>query len=78
MSDSPIINTYKALIIEAKSERAKRSLEIINEICTKELKATRPNFKIAHIGNLSKAEGGPSAQAIRNATGKQYQELIKA
>ncbi|WP_368032198.1 gamma-mobile-trio protein GmtX [Pseudoalteromonas sp. JC28] len=33
---------------------------------------------MATIGRLSKEQGGPSTQTIRNRTGKHFQQLIEA
>nr|WP_275447112.1 gamma-mobile-trio protein GmtX [Pseudoalteromonas sp. Of7M-16] len=41
-------------------------------------KITPLDFSMATIGRLSKEQGGPSTQTIRNRTGKHFQQLIEA
>ncbi|GAB3530687.1 gamma-mobile-trio protein GmtX [Photobacterium alginatilyticum] len=68
---------YDALKSETKSKRSEQSLKIVRDICEDISKGNR-DFKYEIIGDLSKSNGGPSAQAIRNKNGERYQILIDA
>lgn len=78
MTTNKIKTIYKALREEAKSERTRNSLSIINDICIEQLQSKTKDFSIANIGALSEQKNGPKTQAIRNKTGFLYRELIAA
>lgn len=60
------------------SSRKQASLRIINNICNEQILRNSPDFSIATIGKISKLQGGPSEQAIRNKNGEAYRLLITA
>lgn len=62
----------------AKTERTKRSLDIIHQICKEQRDRGSNDFSYEMIGRLSEKAGGPKAQPIRNATGAIYRALIDA
>ncbi len=57
--------------------RKRQSLMLIYRLCEEQHDRGSSDFSIATIGRLSKADGGPSAAAIRNKTGDDYKALIK-
>jgi hypothetical protein len=60
------------------TKRTRQSLELIHTLCKEQCEAGALDFSVATIGRLSAARGGPSTQAIRNATGEHYRALLKA
>lgn len=60
------------------TKRTQQSLELIYALCKEQHEAGNLDFSVATIGRLSAARGGPSTQAIRNATGEHYRALLKA
>jgi hypothetical protein len=60
------------------TKRTRQSLDLINTLCKEQYEAGNLDFSVATIGRLSAARGGPSTQAIRNATGEHYRALLKA
>jgi hypothetical protein len=60
------------------TNRTQQSLELIHTLCKEQYEAGNLDFSVATIGRLSAARGGPSTQAIRNATGEHYRALLKA
>jgi hypothetical protein len=68
---------FENLMNEA-SSRKQTSLRIINNICNEQILRNSPDFSIATIGKISKLQGGPSEQAIRNKNGEAYRLLITA
>ena len=68
---------YRDLYDKASSPVKKKNLKIIYNILIDQYKSSDNNFSIAHIGRLSKKQGGPISQAIRNTKGKDYKNLIK-
>ncbi len=60
------------------TSRTRQSLELIYTLCKEQYEAGNLDFSVATIGRLSAARGGPSTQAIRNATGEHYRTLLKA
>jgi hypothetical protein len=60
------------------TKRTRQSLELIHVLCKEQYEAGNLDFSVATIGRLSTARGGPSTQAIRNATGEHYRALLKA
>ncbi|HFQ5227641.1 TPA: gamma-mobile-trio protein GmtX [Vibrio vulnificus] len=67
---------YEAICEQAKSNKARKSLGIINDICLEQLQSGEINFSVANIGAHSEKKGGPSTQAIRNTSGQLYRDLI--
>jgi hypothetical protein len=60
------------------TKRTRQSLELVHALCKEQHDAGNLDFSVATIGRLSAARGGPSTQAIRNATGEHYRALLKA
>ena len=60
------------------SKRTQQSLALINAICNDQYESGSKDFSVATIGKLSSADGGPSPQAIRNVTGRNYRALLAA
>lgn len=67
---------YEAICAKAKTNKARKSLSVINDICLEQLQFGEKDFSIANIGAYSKERGGPSTQAIRNSSGQLYRDLI--
>lgn len=67
---------FQNIYNNSKSDKKKKSLSIIYNILLNLYESSSVNFSIAHIGRLSKKEGGPSEPSIRNKQGKEYRELI--
>ncbi|WP_372378658.1 gamma-mobile-trio protein GmtX [Vibrio natriegens] len=72
-----ILPIFNALLSECKTTRSRRSLEIINNICSDIARGAR-DFGYIIVGELSAKNGGPNAQAIRNKNGERYRVLISA
>ena len=60
------------------STRTRQSLTLIHEICSEQHASGSKDFSVATIGKLSSGRGGPSPQAIRNASGEHYRALLSA
>ncbi|QUI71431.1 gamma-mobile-trio protein GmtX [Pseudoalteromonas sp. M8] len=58
--------------------RTANALTVLNAVLEQQSKITPLDFSMATIGRLSKEQGGPSTQTIRNRTGKHFQQLIEA
>lgn len=58
--------------------RTEAALRTLNTVLAEQSQIEPLDFSIAAIGKLSKAQGGPSTQTIRNRTGKHFQQLIDA
>ncbi|MDK9782359.1 alpha/beta hydrolase [Vibrio sp. B172a] len=58
--------------------RTESALRTLNAVLAKQSQIEPLDFSIATIGKLSKAQGGPTTQTIRNRTGKHFQQLIDA
>ncbi|NLS13849.1 alpha/beta hydrolase [Vibrio sp. SM6] len=58
--------------------RTESALRTLNAVLAKQSQIEPLDFSIATIGKLSKTQGGPSTQTIRNRTGKHFQHLIDA
>lgn len=67
---------YRNLYNDAQSSRKKRNLDIIYNILLDLYESSATNFTISNIGKLSKKNGGPITQTIRNKQGIDYQKLI--
>lgn len=67
---------YQVLYENTSSPIKKKNLKIIYDILLEQYDTNENNLTIAHIGRLSKEQGGPIAQAIRNVKGKDYKDLI--
>ena len=65
-------------LIRSSSKKVSTSLRIINKVCEEQKARGSLDFTIATIGKLSKINGGPSTQSIRNKTGEKYRALIQA
>jgi len=75
--EQEILEIYQKLS-RSTSERKKRSLKAIYEVCSTRVKASNFNFKYAEIAREGRSIGVPAAQSISNATGLDYRELIDA
>lgn len=73
-----IEGVFNTLLEETKSERVKRTLKIINQVCEEQLERGSKDFSIATISRVGGKLGVPQAQSIRNKSGKPYKLLIKA
>lgn len=60
------------------NSRAHKSLDLVNDICKEQVERGSTDLRVVTIGKLSEARGGPSTQAIRNASGSNYRALIEA
>ncbi|NCO44933.1 MAG: hypothetical protein GW890_00080 [Vibrio sp.] len=76
-SKNYIREAYEAILNKANSNKSKKSLALINEICLEQLQSGEKNFSISNIGAISTIKGGPNTGAIRNKTGHLYKDLIK-
>ena len=76
-SKNYIQEAYEAICNKAQSNKAKKSLSIINEICLEQLQSGAKNFLVSNIGEISSNKGGPNTGAIRNKAGQLYRDLIK-
>jgi hypothetical protein len=68
---------FKSLLNGTTSTIKRKNLGIIYNILIEQYNNSTNDLSIAHIGRLSKEQGGPIAQAIRNIQGKDYRNLIK-
>ncbi|SMY16286.1 gamma-mobile-trio protein GmtX [Photobacterium aquimaris] len=58
--------------------RTTEALQILHKVLESQSQSKPLDFSISTVGRLSKAQGGPSTQTIRNRTGKHFQQLIDA
>jgi hypothetical protein len=58
--------------------RMRRSLDIIQTLCSEQHQRGSRDFSVATIGRLSSARGGPATQTIRNKYGEHYRTLLVA
>ena len=56
--------------------RKQKSLRLIYDICVRQEEEGSQDYRVATIGKLSSARGGPSAGAIRNRSGEAYRAII--
>ncbi|PSU22711.1 alpha/beta hydrolase [Photobacterium phosphoreum] len=56
--------------------RTIEALQILHKVLESQSQSKPLDFSISTVGRLSKAQGGPSTQTIRNRTGKHFQQLI--
>lgn len=75
-SNNQINIAYEAICKQAKSEKTRKTLELINRICLEQLQSGEMDFSIANIGAHCEENNGISTQAIRNKSGKLYRDLI--
>ncbi len=71
-----INNFFQSLIDNTDSKKKKYNLKIVYDVLLHLYETGSTNFSIALIGKLSKKEGGPITQTIRNTQGKDYRDLI--
>lgn len=71
---------YELICDQLTNIRAKRSLEIIHEICKEQNSVGARDFRIVTIAKLGANRGGPSEQTLRNKTptGGHYRALIES
>lgn len=67
---------YISLYEKAQTSRKKKNINIIYNILLDLYESSATNFSISNIGKLSKKNGGPITQTIRNKQGIDYQNLI--
>ncbi|MDN5114883.1 gamma-mobile-trio protein GmtX [Aliarcobacter butzleri] len=72
-----IDNFFQNILDNTDSKKKKDNLKIVYDILLHLYETGSNNFSIALIGKLSKKEGGPITQTIRNAQGKDYKDLIE-
>ncbi len=76
--DKAKIDTFfKNIYNKTQSTKKKKNLYIVYNILLNLFESSSSNFSIAYIGKLSKKEGGPISQTIRNSQGKDYKDLIE-
>ena len=71
-----IDNFFQNILDNTDSKKKKDNLKIVYDVLLHLYETGSSNFSIALIGKLSKKEGGPITQTIRNAQGKDYRDLI--
>jgi hypothetical protein len=71
-----IDNFFQNIVDNTDSKKKKDNLKIVYDVLLHLYETASNNFSIALIGKLSKKEGGPITQTIRNAQGKDYRDLI--
>ncbi len=71
-----INNFFQSIIDNTDSKKKKYNLKIVYDVLLHLYETGSTNFSIALIGKLSKKEGGPITQTIRNTQGKDYRDLI--
>ncbi|MDO9520670.1 MAG: gamma-mobile-trio protein GmtX [Pseudohongiella sp.] len=71
-------DVYQAIYKSLKSERSKKSLQALQEVCQELFEAGAIDFRISTIAKLGANRGVPSAQTIRNKPGEPYRALIDA
>lgn len=69
---------YEAILGQLKTSRSRNSLEALYAVCKEHHEAGAVDFRIATIAKLGASRGVPSAQTIRNKTGKPYRAVIEA
>jgi|GEM_PF-6044677 len=72
-----IDNFFQNILDNTDSKKKKDNLKIVYDVLLHLYETGSSNFSIALIGKLSKKEGGPITQTIRNAQGKDYRDLIE-
>jgi hypothetical protein len=60
------------------SQKAKKTLDVIYEICEEQEQRGLADFSIATISRLGQQRGVPKAQSLRNKSGESYRALICA
>ncbi|HIF9059763.1 gamma-mobile-trio protein GmtX [Photobacterium damselae] len=65
-------------LCENATKRTIEALQILHKVLESQSQSKPLDFSIATVGRLSKEQGGPSTQTIRNRTGKHFQQLIDA
>ncbi|PSB83896.1 gamma-mobile-trio protein GmtX [Photobacterium damselae] len=63
-------------LCENATKRTTEALQVLHKVLESQSQLQPLDFSIATIGHLSKEQGGPSTQTIRNRTGKHFQQLI--
>lgn len=71
-----IDNFFQNILDNTDSKKKKDNLKIVYDVLLHLYETGSSNFSIALIGKLSKKEGGPITQTIRNVQGKDYRNLI--
>ena len=71
-----IDNFFQNILDNTNSKKKKDNLKIVYDVLLHLYETGSSNFSIALIGKLSKKEGGPITQTIRNVQGKDYRDLI--
>jgi len=69
---------YNDLISKTTSDRIKKSLTAIHNICKQQRERGSSDFSISTISKAGEGAGVPRAQSIRNKSGAQYKDLITA
>lgn len=65
-------------LLQDASKRRRESLMLVHAICSEQHASANKDFSVATIGKLCSGRGGPSPQAIRNASGEHYRALLSA
>ena len=71
-----IDNFFQNILDNTDSKKKKDNLKIVYDVLLHLYETGSSKFSISLIGKLSKKEGGPITQTIRNAQGKDYRDLI--
>lgn len=72
-----IDNFFQNILDNTDSKKKKDNLKIVYDVLLHLYETGSSKFSISLIGKLSKKEGGPITQTIRNAQGKDYRDLIE-
>lgn len=59
------------------SERKRKSLQLLYDLLKAHHDSGQKDFSVATLGRLSRTQGGPSTQTIRNVSGADYRHLIQ-
>ena len=61
---------------ENASTRKKKTLELINNACKKQVDSEIKDFSIGTIARMIADDGNPSGQALRNKNAEDYRALV--
>lgn len=67
-----------AKLKEISSNKTRRTLDVIYEICREQIDRGHYDFSVATIARLGRGRGVPRAQSLRNRTGEKYRALLKS
>lgn len=76
--NKPSPEVVLAALQQDATTRTRQSLALIHALCSEQHANGSKDFSVATIGKLCSGRGGPSPQAIRNASGEHYRALLSA